>query len=174
VVARAQRKMHSNLTKHIKCSERKNLGRQKSNNILTVRIRGRENNLLVVSGRIYLVEPDHFLELLTAWALLGGRTGGSGAMWENKIRGITRKKLSIRESSHEEKSLLINSLINKTQEKTMVTIYQCSGYRLVSFWTSRIRILNYLNGSESLHQPAKIVKLKTDINVTKISTVIGK
>jgi hypothetical protein len=44
-----------------------------------------------VRGRLYLVEPDHFLELLATRALLGGRTGGSGTKWEKKIRGISVK-----------------------------------------------------------------------------------
>jgi hypothetical protein len=69
--------------------------RQKSSYFLTVRIRGRESNRFVVRDRIYLVESDHFLELLATRALLGGRTGGSGAMWEKKIREITRKSLAL-------------------------------------------------------------------------------
>jgi hypothetical protein len=53
----------------LKANKRDTIERQKSNNFLTVRIRGRNSNgfgmYLAVRGRHYLVESDHFLELLT-------------------------------------------------------------------------------------------------------------
>ncbi len=74
-----------------------------------------------------------------------------------------------------------------SETQLFVHTQQCSGSGYMCFWAARIRIRNYLDGSGSVHQPAKKcektlifsclsflknLSLKTDVNAPTVSIVI--